>query len=89
MDRCIGPEDIKLFWIRTGEPLLIFTHQVDDKNLCQGVFIINVRAAVPKLEDALGEQSQMAPIRFSQPTGLHRKPPAGQESNPRYLREKN
>ncbi|KAM0364317.1 hypothetical protein ACHAO7_009412 [Fusarium culmorum] len=34
-DRYIGPEDMKLFWTQTGEPLLIFTHQVKDDVLCQ------------------------------------------------------
>ncbi|KAF5017325.1 hypothetical protein F66182_10754 [Fusarium sp. NRRL 66182] len=91
MDRYIGPEDMKLFWTRTGEPLLIFTHQVDDENLCQGQFLIDVRAAMPELEQALGREysSLLPPIRFGSPTGLRRRAPSGQESHPRYQREKN
>lgn len=91
MDRYIGPEDMKLFWTRTGEPLLIFTHQVDDEVLCQGQFLIDVRAALPELEEALGHEasSQLPPIRFNTPTGLYRQPAEGQESHPRYQREKN
>ncbi|KAJ4251490.1 hypothetical protein NW762_011477 [Fusarium torreyae] len=91
MDRYIGPEDMKLFWTRTGEPLLIFTHQVDDEIMCQGQFLIDVRAAMPELERVLGEEysSRLPPIRFHEPTGLRREPPSGEESHPRYQREKN
>ena len=48
MDIYIGPEDMKLFWTRKGEPLLIFTHQVDDEILCEGMFLIDARGAVPE-----------------------------------------
>lgn len=90
MDKYIGPEDMKLFWTRTGAPLLIFTYQVNDENLCQGQFLIDARAAVPELEAELGDQAEkMAPIRFSEPVGLRRQAPEGQEAEPRYQREKN
>ncbi|RBR11212.1 uncharacterized protein FIESC28_09096 [Fusarium coffeatum] len=91
MDRYIGPEDMKLFWTRTGEPLLIFTHQVDDEVMCQGQFIIDVRAAMPELEQALGAETAalLPPIRFAEPTSLHREAPEGEENHPRYQREKN
>ncbi|KAF4974578.1 hypothetical protein FZEAL_8550 [Fusarium zealandicum] len=91
MDKYIGPEDMKLFWTRKGEPLLIFTHQVDDENLCQGQFLMDVRAAVPELVTALGEHyaNRLPPIRFKEPTGLRRQAPPGEESHPRYQREKN
>ncbi|KAF5237996.1 hypothetical protein FAUST_5802 [Fusarium austroamericanum] len=91
MDRYIGPEDMKLFWTRAGEPLLIFTHQVNDEVLCQGQFIIDVRAAMPELEQALGPETTalLPPVRFSEPTSLRRKAPEGQETHPRFQREKN
>ncbi|KAL9561381.1 hypothetical protein ACKAV7_014736 [Fusarium commune] len=91
MDRYIGPEDMKLFWTRIGEPLLIFTHQVDDENMCQGQFLIDVRAAMPEIEQALGPEpsSLLPPIRFESPTALRREAPPGQEPHPRYQREKN
>jgi hypothetical protein len=91
MDRYIGPEDMKLFWTRAGEPLLIFTHQVDDEVMCQGQFIIDVRAAMHELEQALGPETTalLPPIRFSEPTGLRREALEGQELHPRYQREKN
>ncbi|KAM0543427.1 hypothetical protein ACHAO7_009413, partial [Fusarium culmorum] len=91
IDRYIGPEDMKLFWTRTGEPLLIFTHQVKDDVMCQGQFIIDARAAVPELELALGEAvaSSLPPIRFRDPIGLYRQPYVGEDSAPRYQREKN
>ncbi|KAL4732048.1 hypothetical protein ACLX1H_001055 [Fusarium chlamydosporum] len=90
MDRYIGPEDMKLFWTRAGEPLLIFTHQVDDEVLCQGQFIVDVRAAMPELEQALGPKAALLPpIRFSEPTSLRRQPAEGEELHPRYQREKN
>ncbi|EGU72531.1 hypothetical protein FOXB_16960, partial [Fusarium oxysporum f. sp. conglutinans Fo5176] len=86
-----GPEDMKLFWTRTGEPLLIFTHQVNDKNMCQGQFLIDVRAALVELEQVLGPEfsSLLPPIRFASPVGLRRDAPPGQENHPRYQREKN
>ncbi|KAM5362446.1 hypothetical protein ACJZ2D_012528 [Fusarium nematophilum] len=91
MDRYIGPEDMKLFWTRSGEPLLIFTHQVNDENLCQGQFLVDVRAAVPELGRVLGDHysKQLPPIRFHKPVGLRRQAPPGKESHPRYQREKN
>ncbi|EXK82250.1 hypothetical protein FOQG_13388 [Fusarium oxysporum f. sp. raphani 54005] len=91
IDKYIGPEDMKLFWTRTGEPLLIFTHQVNDKNMCQGQFLIDVRAALVELEQVLGPEfsSLLPPIRFASPVGLRRDAPPGQENHPRYQREKN
>ncbi|KAF5656755.1 hypothetical protein FHETE_10804 [Fusarium heterosporum] len=91
MDKYIGPEDMKLFWSRTGEPLLIFTHQVDDEIMCQGQFLLDVRAAVPEFEEALGYEasSLLPPVRFQSPTRLHREALPGQEMHPRYQREKN
>ncbi|KAH7146815.1 hypothetical protein B0J13DRAFT_664452 [Dactylonectria estremocensis] len=90
MDKYIGPEDMKLFWTRNGAPLLIFTHQVDDENLCEGMFLIDARAAVPELIGALGDHARkISPIRFGQPTGLRRQAPAGHEADARYQREKN
>ncbi|KAF4457209.1 hypothetical protein F53441_773 [Fusarium austroafricanum] len=91
MDKYIGPEDMKLFWTRTGEPLLIFTHQVDDETICQGQFIIDVRAALPELEQALGPDytQRLPPIRFDGPTGLFRDPTPGIETHPKFQREKN
>ncbi|KAF9774229.1 hypothetical protein IL306_007799 [Fusarium sp. DS 682] len=91
MDKYIGPEDMKLFWTRAGEPLLIFTHQVDDETMCQGQFLVDVRAALPELEQVLGPDfsSRLPPIRFAEPTGLYREPAPGQENHPRYQREKN
>ncbi|KAF7543014.1 hypothetical protein G7Z17_g11087 [Cylindrodendrum hubeiense] len=90
MDKYIGPEDMKLFWTRTGAPILIFTYQVNQENLCQGMFLIDVRAAVPELEAELGKHAKkMPPIQFKEPVGLHRQPPEGEEDHPRYQREKN
>jgi len=90
MDKYIGPEDMKLFWTRKGAPLLIFTHQVDDENLCEGMFLIDARAAVPELVEALGDHArQIAPIQFDKPTGLRRLAPPGHEADARYQREKN
>ncbi|EMT73007.1 hypothetical protein FOC4_g10001852 [Fusarium odoratissimum] len=91
IDKYIGPEDMKLFWTRTGEPLLIFTHQVNDKNMCQGQFLIDVRAALVELEQILGPElsSLLPPIRFASPAGLRRDAPPGQENHRRYQREKN
>lgn len=89
-DIYIGPEDMKLFWTAAGEPLVIFTHQIDDKFRCQGQFIIDVRAAVPKLAEILnGTSLKMPPIRFNQPVALRREALAGHEDDPRYQREKN
>lgn len=91
MDKYIGPEDMKLFWSQTGEPLLIFTYQVNDKHLCQGQFVVDVRAIIPELEKTLGPavSKGLPPIRFKKPVGLRRKAPAGEEGSPRYQREKN
>ncbi|KAF7558172.1 hypothetical protein G7Z17_g109 [Cylindrodendrum hubeiense] len=90
MDKYIGPEDMKLFWTRKGAPLLIFTNQVNDENLCEGMFLIDARAAVPELVKVLaGHALQMPPVQFQQPTGLRRQAPAGHEADPRYQREKN
>ncbi|KAK7425907.1 hypothetical protein QQZ08_007621 [Neonectria magnoliae] len=88
MDRYIGPEDMKLFWTRKGAPLLILTLQVNDENLCQGMFLIDARASVPELAKVIGDQTrQMPPIQFEQLTGLRRQAPAGHEADPRYQRE--
>ncbi|KAK7424121.1 hypothetical protein QQX98_000731 [Neonectria punicea] len=90
MDRYIGPEDMKLFWTRKGAPLLILTLQVNDENICQGMFLIDARASVPELVKAIGDQTrQMPPIQFEQLTGLRRQAPAGHEADPRYQRDKN
>ncbi|KAM5349636.1 hypothetical protein ACJ41O_006141 [Fusarium nematophilum] len=90
MDQYIGPEDMKLFWTRKGAPILIFTYQVDDENLCEGMFLIDARAAVPELVGALGRHARkMPPIQFQEPTPLRRTPPEGHESDGRYQREKN
>ncbi|KAF4495038.1 hypothetical protein FAGAP_8864 [Fusarium agapanthi] len=91
MDKYVGPEDMKLFWTRAGEPLLIFTHQVNDETMCQGQFLIDVRAALPELEQVLGPDfsSRLPSIRFAEPTLLAREPAPGQENHPRYQREKN
>ena len=74
MDKCIGPEDMKLFWSRTEEPLLIFTHQANDENLYHGQFLIEARVVVSELEKVLNDEysQQMPPIRFCELTGLHR-----------------
>ncbi|KAF4977607.1 hypothetical protein FZEAL_5891 [Fusarium zealandicum] len=90
MDKYIGPEDMKLFWTRLGAPILIFVHQVDDENLCQGMFLIDARAAIPELVGALGSYAKkMPPINITEPILLHREPPNGEEEHPRYQREKN
>lgn len=90
MDKYIGPEDMKLFWTREGAPLIIFTYQVDDENLCQGMFIVDARAAVPELLPELGSYAKDMPaIRFEEPVGLRRQAPEGEEASPRYQREKN
>ncbi|KAF4457074.1 hypothetical protein FALBO_15270 [Fusarium albosuccineum] len=90
MDKYIGPEDMKLFWTKAGAPMLIFTHQVDDENLCEGMYIIDARAAVPELEKEMGKHAKELPrIKFPEPVLLRRQPPEGQESDPRYQREKN
>jgi hypothetical protein len=89
MDKYIGPEDMKLFWTGLGEPLLIFTHQVDDAVRCQGQFIIDARAAVPELGEILSTDAELPKIRFHEPEGLRRIAPSGEESDPRYQREKN
>lgn len=89
MDKYIGPEDMKLFWTRSGEPLLIFTHQIDDEVRCQGQFLIDARAAVPELKELLSNETNLADIRFHEPEGLRRIPTPGEEKDPRYQREKN
>ncbi|RSL82722.1 hypothetical protein CEP52_016893 [Fusarium oligoseptatum] len=90
MNKYIGPEDMKLFWTLKGAPLLIFTMQVNDQTLCQGMFLIDARAAVPELAEAIGDQAwHMPPIQFEQPTALRRQVPAGHETDPRYERDKN
>jgi hypothetical protein len=90
MDKYIGPEDMKLFWTRKGAPLLIFTYQVNDQKLCEGIFLIDARAAVPELVKALGDYAeQMPPIKFEQPTGLRRQALAGHEADSQYQRDKN
>lgn len=90
MDKYIGPEDMKLFWTREGAPLLIFTYQVDEDNLCQGMFLVDARSAIPELIKAFGkEHNNMPPIRFEEPILLHRQPPDGEEDSARYQREKN
>lgn len=90
MDKYIGPEDMKLFWTRTGEPLLIFTQQIDDEIRCQGQFIIDARAAVPELQQLLDAAGVELPkIRFPEPEGVRRRPVLGEENHPRYQREKN
>ena len=91
MDKYIGPEDMKLFWTTKGEPLLIFTHQIDDEVRCQGQFLIDARAAVPELDELLSVDGvpQLPSIQFHEPVGLRRIPPDGQEADSRYQREKN
>ncbi|KAH8170042.1 hypothetical protein LIA77_10586 [Sarocladium implicatum] len=91
MDKYIGPEDMKIFWTAQGEPLLIFTHQIDDEIRCQGQFLIDVRAAVPELDELLkaDDVPELPGIRFHEPVGLRRIAPEGQESDGRYQREKN
>lgn len=91
MDKYIGPEDMKLYWTAKGEPLLIFTHQVNDEVRCQGQFIVDARAAVPELNELLdnGTASNLPAIRFHEPVELRRLPPPGQENDSRYQREKN
>ena len=90
MDKYIGPEDMKLFWTRGGAPLLVFTHQTPDENLCEGMFMVDVRAIVPELHEALGYQGKrMPPVEFYEPVSLRRQPPEGHESDARYQREKN
>ncbi|KAF4125519.1 hypothetical protein GMORB2_4359 [Geosmithia morbida] len=90
MDKYIGPEDMKAFWSRTRAPLIIFTHQTPDENLCEGMFIIDARAAVPEFGEILGSSGlDMPPVYFQEPTPLYRRPPEGQEEDARYQREKN
>lgn len=90
MDKYIGPEDMKLFWTRKGAPLLVFTHQTPDSNLCEGMFMVDVRAIVPELYEVLGVHARLLPIiEFQRPTPLRRLPPPGHESDARYQREKN
>ncbi|RMJ17185.1 hypothetical protein BHE90_002466 [Fusarium euwallaceae] len=90
MDKYIGPEDMKLFWTKHGAPMLIFTHQVDDPILCEGMYIIDARAAVPELVRQMGKHAKkLPPIQFTEPVLLRRQPPEGGESDPRYQREKN
>lgn len=90
MDKYIGPEDMKVFWSRTRAPLIVFTHQTPDENLCEGMFIIDARAAVPELDDIVGRSDfNMPPIYFEKPTPLYRKPPLGHEEDVQYQREKN
>ena len=90
MDKYIGPEDMKLFWTRRREPLLIFTHQVNDPILCEGMYLIDARAAIPELDRILnGLVDHMPAIRFEQPTLLRREAPKGEEDDAQYQREKN
>lgn len=91
MDKYIGPEDMKLFWTRSGEPLLTFTHQNPDETLCHGMFLIDVRAAMPEIMDTIAAAGvqDMPPVRFKTPSLLRRQPPKGHEQDPRYQREKN
>jgi hypothetical protein len=90
MDKYIGPEDMKLFWTRRGAPLLVFTHQTPDENLCEGMFMVDVRAIVPELNKVLGYHAdRLPPVLFNKPVALRRQPPEGHESDARYQREKN
>ncbi|GKU12383.1 unnamed protein product [Fusarium langsethiae] len=91
IDRYIGPEDVKLFWTKAGEPLLIFTHQVKDKVLCQGQFIVDARAAVPELERVLGQDvaSSLPSIRYRYPKVLYRQPSEARKLQFQHQREKN
>jgi hypothetical protein len=90
MDKYIGPEDMKLFWRKNGTPMLIFTHQVNDDNLCEGMYIVDARAAVPELVKQMGKHAkELPPIEFTEPKLLRRQPPEGEEEDARYQREKN
>ncbi|KAM0214239.1 hypothetical protein ACHAQI_003863 [Fusarium lateritium] len=90
MDKYIGPEDMKLFWRKNGTPMLIFTHQVNDENLCEGMYIVDARAAVPELVKQMGKHAkELPPIEFNEPILLRRNPPEGEEEDARYQREKN
>lgn len=90
MDKYIGPEDMKIFWTRKRVPLIVFTHQTPDEVLCEGMFAIDARAAVPELVDALGPHALDLPeIKIRTPAPLRRTPPPGHEEDQAYQREKN
>jgi hypothetical protein len=69
----IGPEDGKVFWMRDGAPVLMFTSQVPYEGECQGMFFVDLRAVIPDLEEILGEHAkQMPPVKFKEPHQLRR-----------------
>lgn len=73
MDKYIGPEDAKLYWMHSGAPILMFTHQVPYKGECQGMFMIDARAAVPELIDAFGPHASSLPkIELTKPRQVRR-----------------
>ncbi|KAH0376847.1 hypothetical protein KCU92_g9568, partial [Aureobasidium melanogenum] len=92
MDKYIGPEDAKLYWMHTGAPILIFTHQVPYKGECQGMFMIDARAAVPELIAAFGSHVSLLPkIELTKPRQVRRPRQEVKETSCsyRFEREKN
>ncbi|KAH6633772.1 hypothetical protein C7974DRAFT_309073 [Boeremia exigua] len=90
LDQHIGPEDMKLFWTRSGAPLLIFTLQSKHEILCQGMFLLDARVAVPELTRILGGHARLMPaIQLKTPTRIRRMVPPGYENDSRYQRDKN
>lgn len=92
IDKYIGPEDTRLYWTHAGAPMLMFTHQVNNPGECQGMFMIDARAAIPELVTAFGEHASLLPkIEISKPRQLRRPSQEVQETswNYRFEREKN
>lgn len=64
MDKYIGLEDMKFFWIGFGELFFIFIYQVDDVVCCQGQFIIDVWVVVFELGEILSIDVEFLKICF-------------------------
>ncbi|KAG9662460.1 hypothetical protein KCU64_g1942, partial [Aureobasidium melanogenum] len=92
MDKYIGPEDAKLYWMHSGAPILVFTHQVPYEGECQGMFMIDARAAVPELITAFDSHASSLPdIEFTKPRQVRRPRQEVKETSwsYRFEREKN
>lgn len=95
VDLYIGPEDTRLFWTASGAPLLQFTSQANGEGECQGIYIMDARAAIPELVDAFGDlAAQLPPVEIDRPQHVRRPRPFPTVDDPApdmnmYEREKN
>lgn len=83
LQKYIGPEDMRLWWTKAGAPLLLFTNQLPLGSYeCQGMFVIDARATLGELNDALGENAKrLPPIEFDKPRQLRQPHPQEREKN--------